>query len=639
MEVITKNFYQNVADVPLAKKIGFLAFLIANLPMAFWQKMLLTIVMIVATLKKEEAVVTYVLELPDFFSTDLFKWWNSRALALLPVLCQVITGAAGLFIFLYTMRSLLRVLKQILSRRRYRSNRSYRPEALREGSLFEPGRVPSSQVEVSEVGVFSNTQIGYGLRLEDYLVLPTHVLESVSWPQNDLAIGKGSKALLLDMERYQDPMFDVSFFLLTPAQWAQVGVAKGSFSNAVAPDGFRVWCTGVKGRSHGLLKQSSPGMYTYSGSTLPGMSGSAYESQGCIMGMHVGASGSQNLGISSVYLWRRQELLVQEESKRNRGVLGLAAYEDPGQLMDQARSRWAVEDINDLLFAARSGDENVTKWLDKHRGTLGVHRYAYESKDAPKVLKRITEEVVPNPQCSCKELFHACEALRGSPNVSKHAKLGELPDAYVGQSDTAVLVQPDTVGAVAQRVRSLEGALEDNHNGVVRLTAENQELREQVAFLGKRLTVLEVWAIDRGYASIPKEVLTPQSPQKLALDNRKKTTPDVPKSQRKSALPLKHQDRYVGESSSKKIVTPPLVRKAKQAFNKIMAREEAPVGLELRLTSHQVYKSYRDKPDRSEEEQAWIQRYLEKRALKRKSRKARRSSQSPVSQSSSSSTH
>lgn len=635
MEMITQKFYLSFQELPISRIIGISALLVAQLPLALWKRLLLTCVTLTALLYREEKVVTYVVEWPRFPFTDYLEEVREKMLVLLPIFLGVFVGAVGLFIFLYTMRSLWNFITKKFRRRKYNVLQHFRPEALREGSLFESGRLPSCQIEIYEVGIFTNSQIGYGLRMEDYLVVPTHVLDSVSWPQGDLAIGRKNRLLLLDMERYQDPMFDVSFFYLTSAQWALVGASKGAFSNAVAPDGFRVWCTGGKGKSHGLLKQSSPGMYTYSGSTVPGMSGAAYEAQGCILGMHVGASGTQNLGISSVYLWRRQELLVQEESKRNRGVLGLAAYEDPGQLMDQARARWAVEDINDLLFAARSGDENVTNWLDKHRSTLGVHKYAYENAEAPQVLKRVTEEVIPPLKCSCKNLFHDCEAHRGEPNVRERSKLGELPQAYVGQSDQAVVVQPDRLGAVVSSVRRLEEAYEDNHNGVVRLTAENQALREQVAFLEKRLTVLEVWAIDRGYASIPKEVLQDQSPQKLALDNRKR----VSESQKKPALPLKHQDRYAGESSAKKIVTPPLIRKVKQAVAQIAKPAvQKPIQLVRWETEHQKYKRLRDQLDRSQEEVDWLSRFLEVRREKRRSRRQRRKNQLPVSQSSSSST-
>jgi len=628
MEFLTKYFYV-VDDIPAYRVVGLLCYFLSRLPLALWQKVVLSIIPIITAFRKDE-VVDCSLQWPTISLPSIPEEDRRRIMYFGTWFVLLIAGAIGLCLFYYMMRLLLSVLKKMVSSRRYKIMRSYRPEAMRDGSLFEPGRIPSCQVKVSEVGIFSNSLVGFGLRMEDYLVLPTHVLESVDWPSNDLVLGEGRKSMLLDMERFQDPLFDVSFFLLTPAQWALLGVSKGSYLNSVAVDGSRVWCTGMKGRTHGVVKQSSPGMYTYSGSTLPGMSGAAYESQGGILGMHVGASGSQNLGISSVYLWRRQELLIMEESKRNRGVAGLAAYEDPGALMEQARARWAVEDINDLLHASRMGDKSVYNWFDKHSGVLGIPKYKYED-DAPKVVKRVTEQVVTPTVCSCKNLFHECEELRGKSNVSTALVKGLTPEGYVGQADNPVSVEP-TIGQVLHSVRMLEGAYDDSRQAIVRLTEENQELRDQVAFLGKRLTVLEVWAIDRGYASIPKEVLSPGSPQQLALANRKRMTPDIPKSQRKSALPLKSKD-YAGESS-KKIVTPPLVRKLKKAFTKA----EVPKAIELKETEHQTYKNIRDKKERTEEEQVWMQQFLQKRAEKRKGRRARRAHKSASSQSSSSST-
>lgn len=610
---VKNNTYASLWDLPIHKQVGLLAILSAHLPISLRKKAVLVLASIMTLFYREKVEVVTKIEWPEIQLPNLFVGVSDLSLYLGGQALAWLLGVVGLCIIGYTTRYFFAGLSCLAKKRRFRRVKSFRPEAMRDGSNFEPGRKPSCQVPVWEVGVFSDTLIGYGLRMEDYLVIPSHVMASVEWPVNELAVGEGKRKMLLEMERFVDPMFDVSFFYLEADHWATLGVSKGSFVDSVVPDGTRAWCTGKSGRSQGVLKQSSPGMYVYTGSTEPGMSGSAYESQGGILGMHVGAGGTNNLGISSVYLWRRQELLVQEESKRsrNRGVTGLKAYDDPGQLMERAKQRWGAEDINDLLFAARSGEEDVTRWLDKHRQTLGVHRYSYEN-DAPKVVKRVTEEVIPPSPCSCKNLFHSCEALRGKANTTQSARKQETPEVYIGQADNQVLVTPPEVPTtLAGSLRLLEEAVEDNHAAVVRLTGENQELREQVSFLEKRLTVLEVWSIARGYDSIPRETLTEESAQLQALKNYQSGSKSV-------------VEPYVGES--RKIVTPPIVRKLKGALKSALSKPaEKPLELKARPTKHHLYKVVRDKQQRTEEEQKWMEGFLKERSARRALQRRRRS--------------
>lgn len=647
MEFLSRYVYKNIQELPVPRQFALIALLAHLAPISFRYKVALTVCTLASLFFKEEERVVMRWEWPEMYQALPVELLEKAGFCLAG-LVLVIIGVTGLCVVLYTMKFLFWMIRRLVFNYRFRTIRRFRPEALREGSLFEPGTTPGYQVPVLDIGLFSNETIGYGLRLEDYLIVPTHVLESVQWPQNELAIGCGKRVMLLDMERYQDPLFDVSYFRLTPAQWAMLGASKGSFVNDVASDGTRVWCVGKRGKSHGLLKQSSSGMYVYTGSTVPGMSGAAYEGPGGVLGMHVGASGTENLGISSVYLWRRQELLFQEESKRNRGVTGLQAYDNPGMLMEQAQKRWGAGDVNDLIFAAKHGAEDVTAWLDRHHTTLGVHRYSYENQE-PKVVKKITEEVVQPTPCFCKELFHSCEAKRGLPNVGG-ARVAAGPSTYVGQAGGEILVEP-SVGMIEARLNQVvhrqdlvDTVIEDHSSALQRLTGENQELRDKVAFLEKRLTVMEVWTIDRGYMSLPPEVLTPQSPQTLAIQNRRNaTTPDIPKKERVKALPLTHKDRYVGESS-RKIVTPPMIRKVKKAVAQVvkpaaqLAKTEPPQEMvELRVSMDKKYQQIRDKQNRSKEEMAWMQEYLvNRRARNAQRRKNKRSS--PSSQSSSSST-
>lgn len=196
----------------------------------------------------------------------------------------------------------------IFGRQTVQKLRGIRFESVREGSSFRNATIPSYQVSIREAGVFTDTHLGFGVRYGDYLVTPAHVVEKEGVIQQSiLLVGAKSKVFVTVSAIRSRGIDDLVYIYVDAKTWSMLGVSKAKVSPRFV--GTHVNCTGYSGQSTGRLRKAPiRWLLTYTGSTLPGMSGSAYEESGLVMGLHQGASGSFNLGISS-------ELMVAEMKK------------------------------------------------------------------------------------------------------------------------------------------------------------------------------------------------------------------------------------------------------------------------------------------------------------------------------------
>lgn len=550
---------------------------------------------------------------------------------------RVLYGAVGLIVVYLVRRALYRgALKCSLT---MRGVRRITPEAMRMGSTFEVTPIPSFQIAVKEVGVFSNGHVGYGIRVGNIFVVPRHVLYAAGWPVKTLAIeSAGGREVFLEGRMEESRQFDLAYFFLTDGQWAMIGARSATLLKKSVQD-CRVSCTGFSGKSRGVLRKTNMvGQYSYDGSTKAGYSGAAYYAADLgVVGIHVGVDGESNVGISSALIARELNSLTFAESKRNRGVTGLAAYDNPVEFMDPIK-KWEDEDIDEVLFAAREGDDTAADWLEKNQDKHGVHRYKWEaiSKNLQpehlvmfqNVFNQVFNEL-QGEECQCKSLRHTCSAKKGKVNVT---------ETVVGQSDepqlapqglpTMEIVRETLMEMIldnSDKISSVEQAVEtlvDNQNQVIgRIEdCEDHGLRAlgEADNLDQRVQSLELWAIDRGYATLPP-FLEEGSPQVEALKNRKKTTPDVPKAER--VLGMKLTSRYVAESSGRRVVTPPLVRKLKKAVRPDPIPVPREVEMDLLKTRTPIPKevtleSLMEKESLSDEERGWLTRILRYRKNK-----------------------
>lgn len=185
----------------------------------------------------------------------------------------------------------------------------YECEGMREGSTFTAGTWPKYQVAISEVGSFTTTHLGFGVRIGEWLVLPAHVRAG----RTTLALaGPKAKLILAVPGVVASRMIqDVEYMWLPESTWSRLGVGKPTVSRSLTSV---VQCAGLQGVSTGVLRRTKAlGMLGYGGSTVPGMSGAAYTSAGQLIGMHLGAMLDMNTGVSVALLALEVRCIVHPE--------------------------------------------------------------------------------------------------------------------------------------------------------------------------------------------------------------------------------------------------------------------------------------------------------------------------------------
>nr|UGO57538.1 MAG: hypothetical protein 2 [Riboviria sp.] len=167
-------------------------------------------------------------------------------------------------------------------------------EAMRPGSAFVEGTIPKCQVQIMIPGLLMDSHQGYGIRVGSWMVVPLHVIGSL---KEMLLVGPRGKLLVSTQFEESRLHPDVAYVYLEDRQWVTLGNASASTSPAL--NGY-VRCTGMKGYSSGTIgKTRTNGVLKYAGSTISGMSGAAYIMGDKVLGMHTGAGGDFNLGVST----------------------------------------------------------------------------------------------------------------------------------------------------------------------------------------------------------------------------------------------------------------------------------------------------------------------------------------------------
>nr|UGO57270.1 MAG: hypothetical protein 2 [Riboviria sp.] len=213
-------------------------------------------------------------------------------------------------------------------------------EAMRPGSIFTPGPTPKCQVQIMIPGILMDSHQGYGIRVQNWLVVPLHVVNSI---RDAILVGPRGK-LMLTLQFEESRLHpDVAYIYLDHKQWVTLGTATASTSPSL--NGY-VRCTGVKGYSSGTLsKTRANGILKYMGSTVAGMSGAAYIQADKVLGMHTGASGDFNLGVSTTLFVSELKYKVKTEAaylpSKNNG-------EDAAFVQAGNGSTWTAKLMDDL---------------------------------------------------------------------------------------------------------------------------------------------------------------------------------------------------------------------------------------------------------------------------------------------------
>lgn len=182
-------------------------------------------------------------------------------------------------------------------------------EGLVPGSaLFERGQVPNCQVGVAYKEGSTLHICGAGIRVEDHLILPTHITfhgKDLYIYHKDREYQVTSEALFLAA--------DVSAYHVPEKVWTDLGI-KMARLGPLSKTGSTVTVTSsVNGKYSigGLRCGDLIGRTEYRSSTEPGFSGSAYANGAVILGQHY-HGGSYSGGYEMLYLYARLKLALDQ---------------------------------------------------------------------------------------------------------------------------------------------------------------------------------------------------------------------------------------------------------------------------------------------------------------------------------------
>jgi len=234
---------------------------------------------------------------------------------------------------------------------------SYLPESYRAESPYYEADQPDCQFSVWVITDEAKTLIGHGVRIESWLVMPTHVCSTqdaqIVVSRRTKSGTEVQKALSVDSLVWKDVATDVSCAMMPdgfPLKKAVIGPYSGKAYVTITA-AFENQNTSMSWMSD----KAGFGMLDYQGSTRPGFSGAAYMSQKKMVAMHLGG-GVQNLAIAASFLLNQLKTTESTEGQALERILrthrpdewDYAATGDPDYFQVRADGRYHLIETSEF---------------------------------------------------------------------------------------------------------------------------------------------------------------------------------------------------------------------------------------------------------------------------------------------------
>ncbi|APG75829.1 hypothetical protein 1 [Hubei sobemo-like virus 32] len=304
---------------------------------------------------------------PPSWWEEAYVWLMDMAMDNFDVLRICLVMVAGLLVLLAVKRLVWRRAKRLVY-----TMKGFHCEAMVEGSEFGSGDIPSFQIPMYRAGIFVSTFLGYGVRVDNTLCVPTHVVN----------LARGGQLMadtwILPRTGILSKLHpDVTYYYLPEKTWSVLATSKPKVGPVMAA--VVVSCAGPDGVSHGHLRQTPDlGQVTYSGSTLPGFSGAAYFNGDVLFGMHTGVACERNIGVAAH--------LLQFEARE---AFGQMEYKGESPLNDKTHDKvlktqnrvvtWKSSDI--LEKAKKLWGPAGSSWADEVEREFGEYENAADPLD------------------------------------------------------------------------------------------------------------------------------------------------------------------------------------------------------------------------------------------------------------------
>lgn len=196
------------------------------------------------------------------------------------------------------------------NKKRFVDQLAVSPEGLIPGSvLLEGGRPPKGQVKVAMLRNEKLCIVGSGLRMENWLVTPTHNTHSGCelW-----LLGDNGGEIKVDTSTEVQVCPDVVAYRVSEPHWATLRTAAIKMAPVRKHSTVAVTSSCDNKYSVAALSPTAPmGRVVYAGSTMPGFSGAAYANGMQVLGMHC-HGGHVNGGYEILYIYAKLKIAIDE---------------------------------------------------------------------------------------------------------------------------------------------------------------------------------------------------------------------------------------------------------------------------------------------------------------------------------------
>lgn len=388
-----------------------------------------------------------------------------------PILTAVVGSVAGLSTAYFFREKLRRVSYRV---------RGIKGESARAGSsvVHDDRAWPTCQVLLYEAGNLWSTFIGCGVRVGDFLVTYTHVVQGV-----DKLVARTPRGyfLLNTAPVNSSRLADVTYFQLTPEEWSRMGTTSAnkrpvSEQAAMRSQPVRVWSK--EGYTQGVLAPLHMALMKmeYSGTTEPGFSGAPYmggPNNSQVLGLHQGVQSGANVG----YIWYAILCDIQQtfyastefdgESKKKKKPFRSGG--DHGRHMDMARDHlgpksgaaWGYNSIREQIDRIDAGDSGWATHDDQDFDWNAD--LAYDQMEAAQ--SEGVDEVIGTVEAFSQAELEAVKAMVEALILKRRTVTGQsdVPVVVDGGDSIVEVVKKACntytdlrVGALEKRVKDLE---------------------------------------------------------------------------------------------------------------------------------------------------------------------------------------
>lgn len=348
--------------------------------------------------------------------------------------------------------------------------RGIKGESMKEGSGFCTGSIPDYQVPLYQLGLFTKTFLGYGVRIQDWLVCPQHVYHAAG---GNLLLG--DTIISGNAKVHSRVVTDVLYISVSIDIWSRLGVARvKSWPKDLSNDAVAI--SGKEGTSFGMITRSmTHSLFSYSGSTLPGYSGAAYHKNSCFYGMHIGVIQEENVGVPS--------LLLRKE------IACICAGEDTHS---SSYDQFKVKSVKiDKGYNLAAFDEQLKKayeqpinkdfsWEDEIEEPLfDINRYKFEGATTERTdaLIKYAEGLTPAEMDVLQALFSTMKNSKTqliTQNTESETVEIQVPVSPFVQMDRAMQSLKDRVSKLEEQVKELTKPLEKPKNKLDSVIADSK---------------------------------------------------------------------------------------------------------------------------------------------------------------------